>query len=153
MKILIRPTKYTDIPGMIKVNIESLPENYDKLFWDQQFHIGKEHSFVAVFGSEVVGYVFCNKDSIISFAVQEKYRKKGLGRALLQHCVSTFSTPVNLSVRVNNTNAIKLYESFGFKIEKTIPNYYYNPVEDGHSMIRLPMNTLLQLVKKINVIL
>jgi hypothetical protein len=30
---------------MIKVNIESLPENYDKLFWDQQFHIGKEHSF------------------------------------------------------------------------------------------------------------
>jgi hypothetical protein len=74
MKVVIRLAKFMDIPEIIKVNLECLPENYDRIFWNQQFYIGREHSFVAVCG-DIIGYVFCDEQSIISFAVQEKFRK------------------------------------------------------------------------------
>jgi [ribosomal protein S18]-alanine N-acetyltransferase len=151
MKIVIRPAKFMDIPEIIKVNIECLPENYDRLFWDKQFYIGKEHCFVAVSG-DIIGYVFCDQDSIISFAVQEKYRKKGIGKQLLFHCLNTFQKSVSLNVRINNLGAIHLYTSLGFKVMETIPNYYYNPREDGHKMSRDPTPIKFLEKKKIHII-
>jgi len=148
MKVVIRLAKFMDIPEIIKVNLECLPENYDRIFWNQQFYIGREHSFVAVCG-DIIGYVFCDEQSIISFAVQEKFRKNGIGRQLLHHCLNTFKCPCNLNVRVNNLPALKLYNSLGFLIQETIPNYYHNPKEDGHKMCRNPCDEKFEEKKKI----
>ena len=148
---MIRPTKFLDIPDIIKVNLECLPENYSRSFWEEQFYLGKDHSFVAVCG-DIVAYVFCNKDSIISFAVQEKFRKKGIGKQLLHHCLNTFQIPIYLNVRVHNENAIGLYSSLGFTILETISNYYHSPKEDGYKMSKLPFDKKYEEKKKMNIL-
>ncbi|QKF94734.1 ribosomal RNA methyltransferase FtsJ domain protein [Fadolivirus algeromassiliense] len=134
MKIIIRPTKFHDITQMMEVNENSLPENYNREFWSQKFHEGKTHSFVAIGLGKVIGYIFCDDQSIISFAIDEMYRGKGIGKQLIHHCLNTYKSPVRLHVRVNNFTALKLYRSLGFTEAETLKDYYVEPVEDAYLM-------------------
>ena len=138
MKVLIRQVKFTDINQMIKLNENTLPENYPKEFWVSKFHEGKENSFVAICSEAVVGYILCDKESIISFSIEEKFRGKGVGRQLLQHCLNTLNEKVELHVRVTNSNAIKLYKSVGFTGVGEMKDYYINPIENGYLMDWIP---------------
>lgn len=151
MKVVIRPTKFSDIPQLMKLNQETLPENYTQEFWSQKFYEGKSHSFVAVHGGEVIGYAFCDKELLISFALNEKFRNKGIGKQLLYHCLNTFTTPVSLHVRVSNEVALKLYKSVGFKEDKKIDGYYVNPVEDAFEMKWEPTGIKYKETKKLKV--
>lgn len=150
MKILIRPTKLTDIAQMMTLNQNSLPENYDKEFWMQKFHVCKSHSFVALVSGDIIGYIFADNDSIISFAVDSKYRGKGIGKQLLHHCLNTFTNSVKLHVRVSNEPALKLYSLLGFKETETIKNYYVSPVEDSYVMEWKPTAIKYEEKKKFN---
>ena len=145
-RILVRPMKFTDIAGMIRVNEASLPENYPRSYWESLYHLNhaSNHSFVACSGVNIIGYVLCMPDApisrVVSLAVQAPYRGMGIGKALLETCLNTFQvgkvTKVGLQVRKSNAAAIKLYESHGFEADDVLPNYYNNPIEDAYAMTR-----------------
>lgn len=135
MKVNIRPMKFHDITQSQQLNQKSLAENYDRNFWDAKFYAGKTHSFVAIWAGLVVGYIFCDQQTIISFATDEKFRNKGIGKQLLYHCLSTYTTPIHLHVRVTNEVALNLYKSVGFIKQEKLIEYYNDPVEDGYLLI------------------
>lgn len=136
MKIILRPMKLIDVGQMMTLNQQCLSENYPRTYWIDTYQKAKNHSFVAVFAKLIIGYVFCNSDTIISVAVSEKYRSKKIGRQLMNLSLNTFDVPVTLHVRVSNDIAIKLYESLGFITNTALPEYYKNPLEDAYTMIR-----------------
>lgn len=151
MKLIIRPMTFIDINQVMEVNQNSLPENYPKEYWILKFHEGKTHSFVATMASMIIGYIFCDNNTIISFAISEKYRGKGIGKHLIQNCLNTFQNPVTLHVRITNEPALKLYKSFGFIEKELLNEYYTNPVDDAYLMEWTPTDVLYIGFKKINV--
>lgn len=82
----------------------------------------------------VVGYLMCqtlngkNKMYISSLCVDSEYRRKGIGRKLIEECKDECkerrTKNVRLHVHKQNEGAIKLYNECGFIIEDTIPDYY-----------------------------
>ncbi len=95
--------------------------------------------FVAKSGEKTVGYIgiscILDEGYITNIAVSEKYRKKGIGTALLNRVFSEASDKqlsfVSLEVRESNQNAISLYTTLGFKEEGKRKNFYDNPKEDA----------------------
>jgi ribosomal-protein-alanine N-acetyltransferase len=137
MKAVFRQMKFGDLKNVRALNELTLPENYPLAYWEMIFNQGaKKHSFVSVVSGDIVGYVFCDGKSIISFSVHEKYRRKGIAKQLMMYCLTTcVGKELMLHVRLGNENAIKLYEFFGFKKDKIVPDYYTNLKEDAHEMI------------------
>jgi len=62
---------------------------------------------------------------IATIAVLPEYRRKGIGRALLQACEKQLNTPrLKLSVRPTNRAAIELYEQEGYQTVDIWRSYY-----------------------------
>lgn len=85
--------------------------------------------FVALSGSEVVGWVdivpawahgVAHRGSV-GMGVLPQFRGQGIGRRLLQASIAKAwengLTRIELEVRVDNANAMRLYEGLGFKRE------------------------------------
>lgn len=73
---------------------------------------------------------------ISSFLIDSDYRGLGLGksffneaRELIKNNFSNIEKEV-LAVSLEWQNAINIYKSFGFEVEKTIKNYFYNAKTD-----------------------
>ncbi len=89
--------------------------------------------------SKVVGYinasVVLDEAQLNRIAVSETHRQKGIGTKLLcyltNYLKSQSCTGVFLEVRSKNENAIKLYESFGFRTDSKRKNYYHKPDDDA----------------------
>jgi len=82
---------------------------------------------------KIIGYIFTFKESriayhIVTFAIDPKYRKLGLGTKLLYHMIEKTmekgAREWRLEVETTNESAIKLYEKEKFERGGTIPNYY-----------------------------
>lgn len=71
-----------------------------------------------------------NEVEIDIFCVHENYRKMGLGKKLLLHCIEYCTNKgiynFVLNVSVTNISAINFYFKFGFKIAQFIKSYYPN---------------------------
>ena len=71
---------------------------------------------------------------IATIAVDPRYRRRGIGRALLHACESRLGVPRSrLTVRISNQAAISMYEKDGYKT-KDIWQAYYNDGEDAMLM-------------------
>ena len=69
---------------------------------------------------------------IINIVVDNYYRKNGIGKKLIEYTIKKHSLKgLNLEVRKSN-DAINFYLKIGFKILRTIPNYYRD--EDAYFM-------------------
>jgi ribosomal-protein-alanine N-acetyltransferase len=139
MKISFRPITRDDLAQVIAINEASLSENYTReQVWDSLFDAYAAHTFVAVASDgAVVGYILSSNNHIASFAIDAKYRGRGVGKNLLQRCLNSyFPNTVTLHVRVANVSALQLYVLTGFVERQHIANYYTNPAEDGLLMAR-----------------
>jgi ribosomal-protein-alanine N-acetyltransferase len=93
-----------------------------------------EGFLVAKLGGEILGYVIGEKgkDSglIVSVAVKKEWRRKGIGRRLIEKLLENFKKEgmkiIFLHVREENRDAINFYQALGFKIIELIENYYSN---------------------------
>lgn len=56
--------------------------------------------------------------------VHPDYRGKGIGSALMQQALQDAQDVVLLTVNPENIPAVKLYESFGFKVRTRVEGYY-----------------------------
>ena len=68
---------------------------------------------------------------IAMLAVEEDYRKKGLGKKMVELLIDTFKksykvNEISIETEVDNYAALGLYESFGFVRTKMHINYYFN---------------------------
>lgn len=69
---------------------------------------------------------------IATIAVLPEYRRRGIGRALLNACQAQLKTPrVRLSVRASNSEAFKLYDQEGYHTTDIWKGYY----RDGENAI------------------
>ena len=68
---------------------------------------------------------------IAMLAVEEDYRKKGLGKKMVELLIDHFKkaykvNEISIETEVDNYAALGLYESFGFVRTKMYINYYFN---------------------------
>ena len=68
---------------------------------------------------------------IAVLAVEEDYRKKGLGKKMVELLIDHFKkaykvNEISIETEVDNYAALGLYESFGFVRTKMYINYYFN---------------------------
>lgn len=140
---ILRPARPEDIPKVISVNLAMLPEHYSESFYDEMLRESPETFLVAELAGEVLGYIMCRieygfstlkkfgfarKGHIVSVAVIDDHRSKGLGSALVIEALNGMRqrgcTEAYLEVRVSNAPAIRLYQKLDFKIVTRISGYY-----------------------------
>ena len=99
-------------------------------------------SLVATIRGTVVGLAIGEPQAIYqrawiaNLAVHPEYRRLRIGQRLLQTCEQRLKQPyIHLTVRKTNAEAIRLYETSGYKHNQIRSRYYANG-EDGIEMIK-----------------
>lgn len=140
------------IEKMTAVHLDEIAQLEQNCFvhpWSRQSlesELENENSIflTALDDNRVVGYIGMNvvidEGYIYNVAVDEKYRKKGIGSALIGELV-TFGKKNNfcfltLEVRESNKAARSLYSKFGFIKVGERKDYYKEPVENAVLMTK-----------------
>ena len=146
----IRRCERDDIQAVIDINMETLPEHYSDYFYYEILVEFPETFLVAEFDGAVVGYVMCRieygfshlkklglarKGHIVSIAVKEQHRGKGVGTMLVKTSQEAMATKdaaeSYLEVRVTNGEAITLYQRLGYTVTSRLETYY----KDGEAAL------------------
>jgi ribosomal-protein-alanine N-acetyltransferase len=139
----IRMCDRDDIPAIIDINTKNLPEHYSDYFYYEILAEFPETFLVAGLGSELVGYIMCRveygfshlrrlglarKGHVVSVAVKEEHRGKGIGSRLMlaaqEEMGKKTATECYLEVRVSNKQAIDLYGKLGYTVTSRLDAYY-----------------------------
>lgn len=132
--------------------MKTLPEHYSDYFYESLLSELPESFLVAEINWKPVGYIMCKieygfsnfkklgfvkKGHVVSVAVLEEHRKKGIGGALVEEAIigikSKKADELHLEVRCSNNEAVKLYEKIGFVIKQRLKAYYRDG-EDAYLM-------------------
>jgi ribosomal-protein-alanine N-acetyltransferase len=130
----------------------TLPEHYSDYFFESLLRELPEAFIVAVVDDKVIGYIMCKiefgfsnfrklgfvkKGHVVSVAVLDQHRGKGIGKALMLEGIngvlSRKSDEIYLEVRLSNTQAIRMYQGLGFQIKSRLRSYYRDG-EDAYLM-------------------
>ncbi len=139
----IRQAASEDVPAVIGVNIQTLPEHYSDYFYYEVLNEHPQTFLVAELNQTIVGYIMCRielglsllkrfgiarKGHVISVAVLKEHRGNGLGSRMIQHVLDEMRRAscreCYLEVRVSNLEAITLYNELAFKTTGTLHGYY-----------------------------
>ncbi len=128
-----------DLDGIIAIEQVSFPTPWPRQFFDMELKSSKSYKRVSKIDGTVVGYIIALKVydevHILNLAVHPEHRRKGIGRGLLSECLRHFSNSgirsAILEVRVQNKNAITLYEKAGFRPIGLRRKYYSDTGEDA----------------------
>ncbi|MHA1932813.1 MAG: GNAT family N-acetyltransferase [Promethearchaeota archaeon] len=153
---LIRRCTLDDLDAVIGVNERELPEDYPYFFYKSILDNFPESFLIAqTYTGKIIGYImwrveknpsldslrYVTKGHLVSIAVSQEYRKRGVAKLLLSNSMSAIKKykiqEYVLEVRVSNYNAIKLYEQFKFKIANIKKNYY----RDGENAYYMTLNS------------
>ena len=148
----IRRAGLSDLISVMEINLKTLPEHYSDYFYESLLAELPEAFIIAEIGGKHVGYIMCKtefgfsnfkklgfvkKGHVVSIAVVEEHRKKGIGNALVEESVNGVKLrkcdEFYLEVRCSNTDAVRLYEKMGFAIRQQL-NAYYRDGEDAYLM-------------------
>lgn len=148
----IRRCEDKDLPSVIDINMAALPEHYSDYFFESILKELPEAFIVAEIDGKIVGYIMCKiefgfsnfrklgfvkKGHVVSVAVLEEHRGKGLGKALMLEGINGViqrkADEIYLEVRVSNTSAIKMYEKLRFETKSRLKSYYRDG-EDAYLM-------------------
>ena len=94
----------------------------------------------------IVARIGADELHINNVAVRQNYRRRGIGRTLLQ-CVLAEGRRLGagsayLELRAGNSGALALYEECGFRVTARRSKYYSEPLEDALVMIATLSETL-----------
>lgn len=148
----IRRAEPSDLIPVMEINLKTLPEHYSDYFYESLLAEIPEAFIIAEIGEKHVGYIMCKteygfsnfkklgfvkKGHVVSIAVLDEYRKKGIGKALVEESVNGVKLKncdeFYLEVRCSNNDAVRLYQKLGFMIRQQL-NAYYRDGEDAYLM-------------------
>jgi ribosomal-protein-alanine N-acetyltransferase len=146
----IRRCEREDIQAVVGINTETLPEHYSDYFYYEILAEFPETFLVAEIEGSIAGYVMCRieygfshlkrlglarKGHVVSIAVKEPHRGKGVGTGLMRASQDAMAekaaTESYLEVRVTNAEAITLYQRLGYSISSRLEAYY----KDGEAAL------------------
>jgi [ribosomal protein S18]-alanine N-acetyltransferase len=112
---------------------------WSERFFRKELEVECARSFLAEIDDRIAGYILFwllpGEIDIHNVAVHLDYRRRGLGRHLLEQVVcearSRASSRITLEVRISNLPAQKLYESIGFISTGVRKGYYSDDGEDA----------------------
>jgi [ribosomal protein S18]-alanine N-acetyltransferase len=126
----------SDIPDVVAIEQSSNPEPWTRESFLEELLRPHSHLLVARvpagIGTTVAGYLcfwlVADEVQILNLAVHQAYRRQGIGRALLVHCLNFGSREKTrkaiLEVRSSNSAAQRLYQSLGFRAVGARAGYY-----------------------------
>ena len=149
---IIRRCEGGDLIPVMELNMKTLPEHYSDYFYESLLSEIPEAFLVAEIKGRIVGYIMCKtefgfsnfkklgfvkKGHVVSIAVLEELRNRGIGKALVEESTNGIKLKkcdeFYLEVRCSNTEAVRLYEKSGFVIKQQL-NAYYRDGEDAYLM-------------------
>lgn len=148
----IRRADLGDLIPVMEINLKTLPEHYSDYFYESLLAELPEAFLVAEIGGKLVGYIMCKseygfsnfkklgfvkKGHVVSVAVLNEFRRKGIGKGLVEEAINGVKSKkcdeLYLEVRCSNTDAVRLYENMGFIIKQKLKAYYRDG-EDAYMM-------------------
>lgn len=123
----------------------SMSESYDQKVIIDAYRKWPEGFIISLDGKMLTGFLAGSKymrteARILLLAVEEKYRRHGIGSLLInnfmERCRQMGFMSIRLEVRTDNSAAINFYRRHGFSITATMP-YYYSDLSDAFQMWRL----------------
>ncbi len=130
--MIIREFRRQDIKRVLEIEKASFEDPYPPNILIDIYNLGAGF-LVAQQDNIIVGYIifwirFEDEGHIISIAVDEKYRRKGVGSRLVETAMKIFKkyniNKIKLEVRVKNSGARKFYRDMGFSEKEVLKNYY-----------------------------
>ena len=140
---IIRRCDPADIIPVMEINMKTLPEHYSDYFYESLLGELPEAFLVGEIKGRPVGYIMCKteygfsnfkklgfvkKGHMVSIAVLEEHRQKGIGKAIVEEALKGVKSKkcdeLYLEVRCSNTGGVKLYEKMGFIIKQRLKTYY-----------------------------
>ncbi len=143
VRIDIRPARDSDLTAILRIEERSFPNPYPLGYLRFLLRLNPTTFIVAENDKGVVGYLIGdirsrNEGHIISLAVRENERRRGIARALMDSVSSELQRlgvlAIRLEVRASNKPAINLYHSLGYR-EAGVMARYYRDGEDAISMV------------------
>ncbi|MGC8609153.1 MAG: ribosomal protein S18-alanine N-acetyltransferase [Thermoplasmata archaeon] len=129
----VRKFEPADIDRVYKIAQTSLTEFYTQSLVLDLYKDWPESFMVYEYNGKVIGFVVGSKYSrsearILLFAVDEKFRKMGVGSSMMDKfielCRAQNLLSIRLEVRTDNEEAIRFYKRYGFIITSLLSNYY-----------------------------
>ena len=149
---IIRRAEQSDLIPVMEINLKTLPEHYSDYFYESLLAEIPEAFIVAEINDRIAGYIMCKteygfsnfkklgfvkKGHVVSVAVLDEFRRKGIGRSLVEESINGIRMrncdEFYLEVRCSNNEAVHLYERLGFVIRQQIHSYYRDG-EDAYLM-------------------
>lgn len=133
--IEIREIEDSELMDLFYIEQVSFLNNY-RISTLADMYGNSSYKFLGIFNrNRIAGYIIL-LDSIdiyevIKIATSPNYRKKGLGKKLLNYVLDDLDKNLILEVRVSNKEAINLYENLGFEKINIRKGYYADTGEDG----------------------
>ena len=148
---MIRDINIDDLPQILEMENILFPSNpwTEDMFRYEMEGNAFSKIFVNEKNDEIVAYadlwIIYEQAQLANIAVKKEFQRQGIGQELLDYCIDYAihqgCETVSLEVRVNNQNAISLYERNGF-INAAVREKYYEDGTDAYLMIK-PIGGLL----------
>ena len=127
MDVIIRNYRADDWPAVCRVHDRSRPDELRGSFDTRAFiplaedpegeYISACTMFIAQLGDDVAGFAGIDEPYLAWLYVDPAYYRRGIGRALLRHCLARLGEDAWTRACGNNEAALSLYLSEGFVIE------------------------------------
>jgi len=127
MDVNIRDYRPDDWPAVCRVHDRSRPDELRGSFDAHAFiplaedpegeYINACTMFIAQHGDDVVGFAGIDEPYLAWLYVDPAHYRRGIGRALLRHCLARLSENAWTQACGNNDAALSLYLSEGFVVE------------------------------------
>jgi ribosomal-protein-alanine N-acetyltransferase len=136
--IKIRTIKNTDFPQISQIEFESFSDPYPLHLFQYLAHTEPALFLVAVEDEKLLGYIIGETEQrvgtlvghLLSLAVRQEKRRKGIGRQLIEALIEILKKQgcrkLVLEVRVSNYSAKVFYQKQGFREIRRSSKYYDN---------------------------
>lgn len=129
--VIVSKAEMKDVLEIAKLEMFSLNLRREKL-WEWRFAIVKQTVYKATINNKIIGAhistpTFNKTWHTSSLIVHPNYRRSGVGRKILTKTIEdAYLRPMEFEVNTKDSYLIPFYESFGFKIQKKVKNYFNN---------------------------
>jgi ribosomal-protein-alanine N-acetyltransferase len=134
---------YADLPKVIAIERRSFPAPWSLAMFVLELSKPSSICLAAVHEGELIGYLICSRYHtvwhVMNIAIDGEFRRRGVATTLIEHLFSVTDRGgerYTLEVRVSNSDAIRMYESFGFRSAGIRRRYYHDNNEDALIMWR-----------------